>query len=44
MVMLALIVTLLAIGSSVIVGVAGHLIDKNADPAEDEAGGMESKR
>ena len=31
---LALIVSLIAIGASVVVGVLGHLIDKGADRAE----------
>ena len=32
--LLALTVSLIAIGAVVLVGVLGHLIDKNADPAE----------
>jgi len=32
--LLALIVSLIAIGSVVLVGILGYLIDKNAEPAE----------
>jgi len=39
---LALIVTLIAIGATVLVGVLGYLIDKNADPADPVAGGIEA--
>jgi hypothetical protein len=37
--LIALIVSLIAIGSSVLIGVLGHLIDKNADPGEQKAKG-----
>ena len=34
MLFLAIIVTLLAIGSSVLLGVLGYLLDRSAEPAE----------
>jgi hypothetical protein len=36
---LALIVSLIAIGAVVLVGVLGYFIDKTADPAERNSGG-----
>jgi len=36
---LALIVSGIVIGAVIIVGVLGHLIDKNAEPAEQKADG-----
>ncbi len=36
---LALIVSVIAIGASVLVGVLGYLIDKSAGPAEDKTRG-----
>ncbi|HEY7392672.1 MAG TPA: hypothetical protein VH640_29395 [Bryobacteraceae bacterium] len=38
-IVLALIVTSIAIGASVLVGVLGYLIEKTADPAEQKAKG-----
>ena len=37
--LLALIVSLIAIGAVVLVGVLGYFIDKNAEPAEHKAEG-----
>jgi len=36
---LALIVSLVALGAVVLVGVLGYLIDKNSEPAEDQGKG-----
>ncbi len=42
--LLALTVSLIAIGAVVLVGVLGYLIDKNADPASTSLKGTEHKR